>query len=92
MKKARIKQAARRYRDFHEQDPDRIDTVNFPAHDVVMQIGELTHIGYLANDGKNYLHKFRRASRPILAVSADGKQLYVLQGAYIFNDRGIVDR
>jgi hypothetical protein len=41
---------------------------------------------------EKYIHKFSGISRPLLASSWDGKQLYLLGGAYNFTDEGIVDR
>lgn len=58
-------------------------------------IGELDLIGYRAKrDGKveRYGHQFRKRSRPLLAVSTDGKQLHVVGGRYEFTEAGIEDR
>lgn len=62
-------------------------------------IGTLDQIGYQAAregiDGgrlARYLHKFRKGSRPLLAVSKDGKQLHVVGGQYEFTEAGIEDR
>lgn len=41
---------------------------------------------------EKYLHKFRRQSRPLLAVSHDGKQLGIVGGRYLFTDAGITDQ
>jgi hypothetical protein len=45
-------------------------------------------------DGRheNYVHRFGAKSRPLLAASSDGTQLYLLGGAYNFTERGIVDK
>jgi hypothetical protein len=58
-------------------------------------IGELDLIGYRANrDGKTerYGHHFKKASRPLLAVTSDGKQLHIVGGRYEFTEAGIEDR
>lgn len=58
-------------------------------------IGELDLIGYRARrDGKTerYGHHFRTRSRPLLAVSTDGKQLHIVGGQYEFTEAGIEDR
>jgi hypothetical protein len=58
-------------------------------------IGELDLIGYRARrDGKTerYGHRFRAKSRPLLAVSTDGKQLHIVGGQYEFTEAGIEDR
>lgn len=62
-------------------------------------IGELDLIGYRqAREGIDggrmtpFAHKFRKNSRPLLAVSTDGKQLHIVGGQYEFTDAGIEDR
>lgn len=80
------------FKKFHGIDADNTDIVNLNNYDVVVNIGECTHIAYESLDGKNYIHKFKKKSRPILAVSSDGKQLFLLKGKYKFTDRGIVDK
>lgn len=62
-------------------------------------IGELDLIGYRqAREGidggrmTRFAHKFRKNSRPLLAVSTDGKQLHIVGGQYEFTDAGIEDR
>lgn len=61
----------------------------------VAQVGKVRAIIYdTVRDGKHetYIHKFKVSSRPLFAVSPDGKQLFMLGGAYNFTDRGIVDK
>jgi len=62
-------------------------------------IGELDLIGYRTKragiaGGKliRYAHDFSRGSRPLLAVSSDGKQLHIVGGRYEFTEAGIEDR
>ena len=43
-------------------------------------------------DAQYLRHEFAPGSRPLLAVSANGKQLLLLGGRYKFDERGIVDR
>jgi hypothetical protein len=40
---------------------------------------------------EKYIHKFRKADRPLFVVSPDGKQLFLVDGNYTFTERGIVD-
>jgi len=87
-----LKKARRLYRRFNETEPSRVDKIKIKQHDTLVKIGDLTHIGYLAADGKNYIHRFRARNRPVLAVSDDGKALYIVGGKYLFTDRGIEDR
>lgn len=59
------------------------------------ELGRVASISYIATrDGEQaeYVHKFKRRSRPQLVSSADGSQLYMLGGAYSITDRGIEDR
>lgn len=66
-----------------------------PSYDTALLIGEMDGVLYTTiRDGKteSYIHKFSKKSRPQLAASFDGKQLYVIGGSYTFTDRGIVDK
>jgi len=57
-------------------------------------LGKLVEVSYIATrDGETveYVHRFKRRSRPQLVSSADGSQLYLLGGAYSVTDRGIED-
>lgn len=58
-------------------------------------VGELDLVGYRAKrDGKveRYGHHFKKNSRPLLAVTSDGKQLHIVGGQYEFTEAGIEDR
>lgn len=58
----------------------------------VLLVGELQGLIYKAQgDGVTYIHRFKKTARPVLYVSADGSQVYVLAGAYRFTDRGFED-
>ncbi len=65
-------------------------TLQLPKHKVVYELGNLVGVIYQLNDEK-YIHQFKKASQPILAVSHDGKQLYILGGEYKITERGIED-
>lgn len=86
--------AASLFTRFHGREPSRphdLAAVDMTAPTVVLHIGELTRMAYIASGEKEeYIHKFNSRSRPLLYVSSDGKQLYVLKGGYRFTDRGIV--
>lgn len=88
--------AARLFREFTGRDPAAVDFMELPADRTLLAIGPVELIGYRATregEGSNlYVHRFKRSARPVLAVSHDGRQLYLLAGAYRFTDRGIVDR
>lgn len=92
---AKVRQAAKLFVQFRGEDPEFIESVTFPNHPVLMLIGECDGVLYTTRrDGnlERYIHRFKRNSRPLLATSSDGKQLYLLGGAYDFTDRGIVDK
>lgn len=93
--KRAVEQAANLYVQFRGENPELVEKVNFKVHPVLMLIGECDGVLYTTRrDGKleKYIHKFKRSSRPLLASSHDGKQLYLLGGAYDFTERGIVDK
>jgi hypothetical protein len=50
-------------------------------------IGELVDLTYEAN-GAEYRHTFK--TRPLLVVSSDGSQSFIVKGRYRFSDRGFI--
>lgn len=63
--------------------------------DEAVLIGQVSGIIYVTQrDGKteNYIHRFNAKSRPLFAVTHDGRQLLLLGGSYNFTSSGIVDR
>lgn len=84
--------ALRRFKAFHGRDakPSEIGRIACPAV-VALKVGELDGVIYTATgDRKKYIHKFKKSSRPLLFVSSDGKQAFILGGGYRFTDRGFV--
>ena len=80
---------------------DKVRLVDSPAGTpaVLVTIGDLVGVVYESKkwDGKpkRFLHEFgkhgrKRTQKPVLAVTPDGKQLYVLGGDYFVDERGIV--
>lgn len=70
-----------------------IARVKMKRHVDVFLVGDLEGLIYkAAGDGVTYIHRFKKSARPVLYVSADGKQVYVLAGAYRFTDRGFEDK
>lgn len=93
--KRRVAQAISLFRRFRGEDPDYITKLSLPTTDVAMLIGKCDGILYTTSrNGKTekYIHTFTGKSRPLLVSSWDGKQLYLLGGAYNFTEEGIVDR
>jgi hypothetical protein len=90
-----VKGAVKLYKSFRERNPKRIGKIDFKVPVAVACIGYVEGIDYKTTHGKKvtlYHHDFAAGSRPLLAVSADGKQLLLLGGRYQFTERGIVDR
>jgi len=93
--RGKVQAAAKLYVQFRGEEPEFVEAVQLPIAPVMMLIGELDGVLYTTRrDGKqeSYIHKFKKQSRPLLAASHDGTQIYILGGEYIFNARGIVDR
>lgn len=94
--RGRVEQAAHLYEKFSGHAPRYLTSVRAPkVSRVLLQIGPCAGILYRARrDGsvKTFLHQFDRKSAPLLCSSSDGKQLYLLGGAYDFTEDGIVDR
>ena len=94
MKHKKINAAIKLYEDFTGDKPEYIDTVALPVDDVALAFGHCDGVLYTTvRNGKTeqYIHEFEKGARPVLAVSSDGKQLYLLGGDYRFTDRGIED-
>jgi hypothetical protein len=90
----KINAAIKLFEDFTGDKPEYIDTVKLPIDTVCMAIGHCDGILYTTvreGQTEEYIHKFKKGARPVLAVSSDGKQLYLLGGDYRFTDRGIED-
>jgi hypothetical protein len=86
-------QAARLFRHFFDREPeaDEIVTVATRNPEDVLVIGELHSVIYLTDDeAKPIIHEFKKTDRPLLCVSSDGRQIYILKGGYEFTDRGFV--
>ena len=81
---------------FTGHDAEPLGTVRLPPmpkHLAV--IGELDGVLYTTTrDGQRerYVHEFRKRDKPLLCVSPDGEQLFIVAGRYVFTERGIVDR
>lgn len=90
--KASIARGVNLFKRFNGRSPEHVDKITVKDYTEFVLIGPCMEIAYLADDGHGYRHKFRPRSRPLLAVSTDGKQLVLLKGNYEFTDRGIVDK
>jgi len=91
----RVKKAVRLFEEFTGHKGEVIGAADIPQDDTLVVIGQCDAIAYTTTrDGEteSYQHEFDVKSRPALAVSHDGKRLYLLAGAYEFTKRGIEDR
>ena len=95
MNKKKAYAAIKLFEDFTGDKPKYLDTVTLHLDTVATAIGYCDGVLYTTvrnGNTEKYIHEFKKGSRPVLAVSSDGKQLYLLAGAYHFTDRGIEDR
>jgi len=92
---AEIKRATQLFTEFRGAQPVEVRRVAVsPLPRVALTVGELLGIMYRTERDsrmENYLHRFRKSARPILAVSPDGRTLLILGGDYRVTDRGIED-
>lgn len=90
-----IEAAKRLYHKFTGHDAEEVGTIDKPPiPGVLIAIGTIDGVMYTTvRDGvtEKYVHRFKKSSRPLFAVSPDGKSLYMIGGSYNFTERGIVD-
>ena len=90
-----ISRAADLYQRFSGHDAEIVGKIRVnPMPKVGVAIGEVDGILYTTvRDGvlEKYIHKFRKADKPLFVVSPDGKSLHLVGGNYTFTERGIVD-
>ena len=85
--------AARLFRHFFDREPkaDEIVTIATKTPEDALVIGELDGLIYRSEtNDKPLIHRFKKSDRPFLLVSSDGRQIYVLKGAYRFTERGFI--
>jgi hypothetical protein len=92
---AEIRRAAGLYQRFSGHEAEEVGRVNIaPPPRTLVAVGELDGVLYTTvRDGKveKYIHKFASKDKPVLAVSPDGKRMFVVGGRFTFTERGIVD-
>lgn len=91
----KMKKGVELFEAFTGHDATHYDRVTLPDMSVCVQIGALEGIAYeTTRDGKRqkYFHQFKKAARPIFAVTADGKAVVIVGGQFRFTERGIVDK
>lgn len=89
------RRAANAFEAFKGERPTRLRRARLPDKDVSgWQMGPVVGVAYEARrDGETarYFHEFKKAARPNLVASDDGRQLYIEGGRYRVTDRGIED-
>ena len=94
-----LEQATQLLYEFSGHSGDKVLEVDQPTVKEGLVIGELDVLGYRTKregveGGRmvRYGHRFKKRSRPLLAVSKDGTQLLIVGGRYEFTEAGIEDR
>ena len=89
-----LEQAKRLYKGFTGTEPrtlKRITVPPLPTH--ALAIGKVLGIIYSVDaTGEKFKHAFAASARPLLIVSADGRQVFISGGEYTFTSRGFVDK
>lgn len=92
---AEKRKAAALYEAFHEGPPTDGVMVNIPIPPkTVWQLGRVISIAYEARiEGElvSFEHEFKARSAPHLAVSSDGKSMFLAGGKFRVTERGITD-
>lgn len=89
-----LKKAVALFKRFQDRAPKEGEILALPAiaAQPLAVVGELKGVIYkAAGDGKDYIHRFKAKDRPVLAVSHDGLQAFILAGGYRFTYRGFID-
>lgn len=86
------KKAERLFKSFHGRAPRDNELVTVNAKPVAaLVVGELDGVIYrVPGEPKGHIHRFNKSNRPVLLVSYDGSQAYILAGGYRFTDRGFI--
>lgn len=90
-----LQRAGALLRDFSGHAPTEIVRVPASHFTKGLVLGSLAGVLYdTVRDGRaeKYVHRFRKKSRPLLAVSPDGTQLGIVGGQFQVTEAGIEDR
>lgn len=86
-----IVKAEQLFRRFFGRDAEAGEIVDIATRnaETVLVIGELDGVIYRAEtDAQPLIHRFKNSDRPLLCISSDGRQIYILKGGYRFTERG----
>lgn len=93
--RGKIASAKALYESFRDQPAGDTLDIEQPDFSTGLVIGRLSAVEYdtvRAGKREDYRHVFGKRSQPLLCVTADGKTLFTVQGAFQFTERGIVDK
>lgn len=84
-------QAAKRYAGFFRRQPKPTEIAAVKAPETVcFLVGDVLEVKYRpTGKGVDLVHAFGK-SKPKLALSADGRQAFLVGGDYRFGDRGFI--
>lgn len=79
------------FKQFHARPAGKgkVVGIKMDRFEAALEVGQFYGIAYIS-EGKKYFHKFNRNNRPLVFVSSDGRQIYILKGGYKFTDRGFI--
>lgn len=85
-----IRAAWKLFREFHRRGPRKGEVRELVAFDTVaLEVGEIVRIQYASKtENVERFHVFNKKNRPVLFVSADGSQAFILAGGYRFTAKG----
>lgn len=89
-----VDKAARALELFTGDPADFLEAYELPNAVAGWELGPVAEISYIATRGgrtTEYVHRFKKRSRPLLIANADGTELVILGGEYSVTDRGIED-
>ena len=83
--------ATRLFEKFTGEKANNNNVANVTLSDIVLTVGKLDSIIYTTvRDGKEETYHHQFDDRPVLAVSHDGNQIYILAGEYEFTEKGFI--
>lgn len=84
-----LNKATNLFREFTGHEPLPEDILRLTEDTVVAIVGNVHSISYSAtrdSECETYIHEF--PDRPVLAISFDGTQAFILAGGFKFTDKG----
>lgn len=78
------------FRAFHRRGARKGDIRELEGfRTIALEVGEIVRIQYASrSENVERFHVFKKSNRPVLFVSSDGSQAYILAGGYRFTAKG----